>query len=121
MREGIPDDIISEIAPLGGIGGISRGMPPKEILDTIAKSHEILSEPIRLRILLALGRGKLCVCVLKKITSCPDTRLSYHLSALKRCGLVAAKRDRSFLKYYLTSQGKTITREVLKNIKHFES
>jgi ArsR family transcriptional regulator len=116
MPDQIPDEILCEIESLGGLKGLSERMPNRKKIERVAKHYEILSEPIRLQVLLALSQGKLCVCVLKKITSCPDTRLSYHLSFLKRHVLIASEREKSFLNYFLTEKGKVIIQDILHTI-----
>ena len=113
MRNRIPDEIEEEIACAGGVPGLSRRLPPRKTLGRIALLHGVLSDPVRLRLLLVLRERKLCVCVLKKIVSCPDTRLSYHLGILKRAGLVDSKRDRSYLHYSLTPSGKAVADAVM--------
>ena len=112
----IPEEILCEIKPLGGLRGLLERMPHKKNIELAAKYYEILSEPVRLQVLFALSQGRLCVCVLKKITSCPDTRLSYHLSALKRNNLIASEREKSFLKYFLTEKGKSISNDIFRTV-----
>ena len=65
-----------------------------------------LSDPLRVRILKALGIADLCVCVLVELLDCEYSRLSYHLGVLKRAGLVACTQDGTFLIYRLTKLGK---------------
>ena len=113
MRGTIPAEIAGEIACLGGLEGISEALPPMRVLNKVAAHHGVLSDRVRLQLLFALGKGTLCVCVLKKIISCPDSRLSYHLAILKRAGLVDFRRDRSYLRYFLTAEGKVVTAAVL--------
>lgn len=117
MTAKIPEEISCEIGPRGGIDGISKRLPAMKVLDAVALLHGILSDRVRLQLLLALREGGLCVCVLKKLSSCPDTRLSYHLSTLKRAGLVSSKRDRSFLRYSLTERGKKAVDKFLKELR----
>ena len=69
---------------MGGVCGLSQRLPPQNILGGIAALHGVLSDRVRLQLLLVLLEGKLCVCVLKRIVACPDTRLSYHLGVLKK-------------------------------------
>lgn len=112
MRSRIPVEIEDEIACVGGVTGLSRRLPPRKTLERIASLHGVLTDPVRLQLLLVLLERRLCVCVLKRIVSCPDTRLSYHLSILKRAGLVDSKRDRSFLHYFLTTGGKAVANAI---------
>ena len=117
MSSKIPDRIIEEIARFGGIEGILAGIPNQNKLSSLASSHEVLSSVIRIRLLLGLKKGELCVCVLKRITSCPDTRLSYHLSRLKKAGLVSSRRQKSFLKYSLTKSGRRVVNHLTVDLK----
>ena len=112
MRGKIPDEIAEEIACMGGVVGLSNKLPPRKALGKVAAIHGVLSDRVRLQLLLALLEGKLCVCVLKRIVACPDTRLSYHLGILKLAGLVDSKRDRSYLRYFLTTDGKAVAESI---------
>jgi DNA-binding transcriptional ArsR family regulator len=113
VRSKIPDEIADEIACLGGVDGLSDKLPSRRALGKVAALHGVLSDRVRLQLLLVLLEGKLCVCVLKRIVACPDTRLSYHLCILKRAGLVDSERDRSYLRYFLTAGGKAIAKEIV--------
>jgi DNA-binding transcriptional ArsR family regulator len=114
VRDRIPVEIEKEIACMGGVCGLSRKLPPRNSLGSIAVLHGVLSDRVRLQLLLVLLEGKLCVCVLKRIVACPDTRLSYHLGILKKAGLVKSERDRSYLHYFLTDEGRRVADGILK-------
>ncbi|MFW5734185.1 MAG: ArsR/SmtB family transcription factor, partial [Oceanidesulfovibrio sp.] len=51
-----------------------------------------LSEPVRLRILLLLEEGELCVCDLMAALEMPQSTVSRHVAQLKNAGLVAGQR-----------------------------
>ena len=72
----------------------------------ISKILGILSDPVRLHILLALAGQELCVCVLVEITDHKYSSLSYHLKLLKEIELVESMREGTFLLYRLTERGK---------------
>ncbi|MCE8424066.1 MAG: winged helix-turn-helix transcriptional regulator [Candidatus Methanoperedens sp.] len=72
----------------------------------ISKILGILSDPVRLHILLALAVQELCVCVLVEITDHKYSSLSYHLKLLKEMELVDSRREGTFLLYRLTGRGK---------------
>jgi len=114
MRGKIPEEIEEEIACMGGVYGLSRKLPSPRVLGDLAALHGVLSDLVRLQLLVVLLEKKLCVCVLKRIVACPDTRLSYHLSILKRAGLVDSERDRSYLHYFLTAEGRRVADGILK-------
>lgn len=69
-----------------------------------------LSDPLRVRILKALGIADLCVCVLVELLDCEYSKLSYHLGVLKRAGLVTCTQEGTFLIYHLTELGKQMIR-----------
>jgi DNA-binding transcriptional ArsR family regulator len=69
-----------------------------------------LSDPLRVRILKALGIADLCVCVLVELLDCEYSKLSYHLGVLKKAGLVACTQDGTFLIYHLTEVGEQMIR-----------
>ncbi len=79
---------------------IGRDMAP------ISKMLGILSDPVRLHILLALAVQELCVCVLVEITDHKYSALSYHLKLLKETELVDSRREGNFLLYRLTGRGR---------------
>lgn len=71
----------------------------------ISRMLGILSDPVRLHILLALAVQELCVCVLVEITDYKYSALSYHLKLLKEMELVDSRREGNFLLYSLTERG----------------
>lgn len=60
-----------------------------------------LSEPIRLRIMVMLTSGELCVCDLTELLGLPQSTVSRHMSRLKAVGLVADRRAGKWVHYYL--------------------
>ena len=63
-----------------------------------------LAEPTRLRLatLLALN-GETCVCELAAALDAPDFRISRHLTIMKDRGLVAARREGTWIHYRLAA------------------
>ncbi len=72
----------------------------------VSRVLDILSDPIRLHIMLALSVQELCVCVLVEITDYKYSALSYHLKLLKEMGFVESRREGNFLLYRLTERGR---------------
>lgn len=52
-----------------------------------------LADPVRLRIILLLRRQEQCVCHLTEALGLSQGTISYHMSTLKRAGLVRDRRD----------------------------
>ncbi|MDD2666369.1 MAG: metalloregulator ArsR/SmtB family transcription factor [Methanocellales archaeon] len=88
----------------------------EEDIRDVTSILQILSYPIRLHILRALGVKDLCVCVLVEITGHQHSALSYHLKKLTGADLINSKRDGNFLIYHLTDKGK----KVLKSLEHMK-
>ena len=65
-------------------------------LDSLHSSLKLLSEPLRLRLCALLGRSELAVHELVSITGLQQSRVSNHLSLLKRAGVVKDRREGSW-------------------------
>jgi DNA-binding transcriptional ArsR family regulator len=73
------------------------------VLQTTLK---LLSDPTRLRILALLSMEEISVQDLESITGLSQSRISNHLSLLKRAGLVQDRREGSWAFYRLATPGK---------------
>lgn len=60
-----------------------------------------ISEPIRLRILMLLLRGRLCVCEIEDALNEPEPKVSRHLSYLKASGLISSERSGRWVYYQI--------------------
>src|ERR1051325_2974904 len=65
---------------------------------TITKA---LSDPGRVRILLALRRGELCVCQITELFGLAPSTVSKHLSVLTHAGLVVPRKEERWVYYRL--------------------
>ena len=101
----IPQEVAESLSAVGGVPGIEDRLPSAEALDAASGVHQALSEPLRLRILLALAIQPLCVCVIKEIAGIADSKLSYHLNQLKKAGLIEGNQQGSWIIYRLTPLG----------------
>jgi len=88
------------------IKDLLKKLPKDRALANKSKIFHALSEPARMKILSALSVRTLCVCVLTEITKMKYSKLSYHLSVLKGCGLVSSKEDGNWIIYSITAPGK---------------
>ena len=64
-----------------------------------------LSHPTRIRILLILRDGPLCVCQLTSALGGATSTISAHLADLRRAGLVGESRRGKFVSYSLARAG----------------
>ena len=66
-----------------------------------ARLFAALSDPTRLRLLLALRGGELCACQLIGLVGLAPSTVSKHLALLRDAGLVAARKDGRWVHYRL--------------------
>ncbi|MBU1274303.1 MAG: metalloregulator ArsR/SmtB family transcription factor [Proteobacteria bacterium] len=78
-----------------------RDEPPAAELNRLAELYKAMGDPNRLRILLALRGGEMCVCDLAALTGVSDSAVSHALRRLKDLALVNNRRDGQMLYYSL--------------------
>jgi len=71
----------------------------------VARRFQALSDPTRLRILDLLAGGERCVCQLTEATGAAQSRLSFHLKALREAGLLRARRSGRWMYYSVDLEG----------------
>jgi ArsR family transcriptional regulator, arsenate/arsenite/antimonite-responsive transcriptional repressor len=67
----------------------------------IAQIYRALSEEMRLRILMLLTNGELCVCDIMAVLEEPQSKVSRHLAYLKHSGLIQGKRVGTWMHYFV--------------------
>ena len=67
----------------------------------ISKLLDAISPPARLEILQSLGLEEACVCHLEAKLGIRQAAISQHLMALRKLGLIKARRDGRFMYYSL--------------------
>ena len=60
-----------------------------------------LSDPGRVRILLSLRRGELCVCQITELFGLATSTVSKHLSILNQAGLILSRKTERWVYYRL--------------------
>jgi len=75
----------------------------------IAQIYKALSEQMRLRILMLLTHGELCVCDLMAVLNEPQSKVSRHLAYLKNSGLIQGKRVGTWMHYFVRDSLDTLT------------
>ena len=60
-----------------------------------------LADPIRLRVIEALGGGERCVCELTEALGLGQSKLSFHIKVLKDAGLLADRQSGRWIYYKL--------------------
>jgi ArsR family transcriptional regulator len=64
-----------------------------------------LADATRVRTLLALRQGELCVCQITELFGLAPSTVSKHLSILFRAGLVESRKDGRWIYYQLPGDG----------------
>jgi ArsR family transcriptional regulator len=73
-----------------------------------------LSDPGRVRILLALRPGELCVCQITELFGLAPSTVSKHLSVLHHAGLIVSRKSERWVYYRLPDRSASVVvREAL--------
>ena len=72
-----------------------------------------LADETRLRIVMLLLHGELCVCDLMAILDTPQSKLSRHLAYLKHSDIVSGRREGVWMHYFIKSQMNELYRDQL--------
>lgn len=73
-----------------------------------------LSDPSRVRVLLALRRGELCVCQITELFGLAPSTISKHLSVLHHAGLILSCKTERWVYYRLPDKSApVVVREAL--------
>ena len=109
----LPPDVEESLCRCGGITGLMGQLPGDDLLKRESALFRALADPLRLKILAMLAVQPLCVCVIKAVLGIADSKLSYHLSVLKKMGLIAGEAQGNWIIYRLTADGTAWTRQVI--------
>jgi len=60
-----------------------------------------LGQPVRIKILLAIGDDEACVCHLETLLGLRQAYISQHLMAMRNAGILTTRRDGRFIFYQL--------------------
>ena len=74
---------------------------PEHDLNRLALTYRVLGDPTRLRIVMALEGGEMCVCDLAAYLGLSESAVSHQLRRLKYLALVKNRRDGQILYYSL--------------------
>ncbi len=95
-----------------------RGVLAVGKIEEIALLFKAISDPGRIKILLALEHGEMCVCDLAAFLGVTESAVSHQLRTLRQLKLVANRREGAVLYYRLN---KKIANELLATaVKHIE-
>lgn len=101
----LPEEIKESLEKYGGVEGLLKMIPTEADILAGQAVHRALADQSRLKILALLKIQPLCVCVIKAALCMADSRLSYHLSVMKKAGLIRGEQQGNWIIYSLTDEG----------------
>jgi len=81
-----------------------KDMVSDRYLERLALTFKLLGDPTRVRIVMALMGGEMCVCDLAALTGVSESAVSHQLRRLKDLALVKNRRDAQTLYYSLDDE-----------------
>jgi DNA-binding transcriptional ArsR family regulator len=88
---------------------IKGWLPDDSEVRRVATLHGALADPSRLKILLALSRGELCVCDVSHVVGLSISATSHQLRLLRNLNLVSYRNDGKMAYYSLTGDAFVIS------------
>jgi ArsR family transcriptional regulator len=76
-------------------------MPSQDVMDRLSAFYKIMSDPTRLRLLIALEDGELCASDLANALDMSRSAVSHQLKSLKEARLVKTRREGKTIHYSL--------------------
>ena len=74
---------------------------------TVSRIFQALSDTNRLRTLLMLRQGAVCVCEITAVLDLAPSTVSKHLSILRQVGLIVAEKDGRWVNYRLATDAES--------------
>lgn len=68
-------------------------IPDEKTVNALSDTFKVLSDPTRLRILLAMGEEEVCVCCISELLGMSVSAVSHQLKTLRQAHLVKTRRD----------------------------
>lgn len=95
------DGCTAKVVDADRVAAVCERMPAASDLADTADVFGLLSDPNRLRLLVALLDGELCVCDLAAVTGQSESAVSHALRLLRAHRIVAARRSGRMAYYRL--------------------
>jgi DNA-binding transcriptional ArsR family regulator len=112
----IPPEIADSLCSCGGLEGLVEKIPPGEQIERMRGLYQACADPVRLKILCLLTIQPLCVCVIKAVIKIADSKLSYHLTILKKAGLIEGAQQGNYIIYNITPSGREFIGKELERV-----
>ncbi len=97
--------VCDEVQPHNGkIADTRRKLPEQDVVDALAETFKVFSDPGRVKMLIALSINELCVCDICEITGMSQSAASHQLRLLRAARLVRTRRDGKSIFYSLDDE-----------------
>ncbi|HUW32660.1 MAG TPA: metalloregulator ArsR/SmtB family transcription factor [Planctomycetota bacterium] len=90
------------------------------MIDTVG-FFRLLADETRLRILILLTRGELCVCDIMSVIGATQSKTSRHLAYLRSAGLVQDRREGLWIHYSLAKPTGVLQQRMFEWLRHAEN
>lgn len=90
------------------IAKTKAALPPEQEVMELAEAFGVLSHKTRLKMLLALAQGELCVCDVAHVVGLSLSATSHQLKTLRQHKLVSYRNDGRMAYYSLNGKGNEV-------------
>lgn len=88
----------------GRVKSARKAIQDDETLQGLTETFQVLSDPTRLKIAMALAKEELCVCDIAALLGVTDSAISHQLRLLKNLRLVKFRKDGKMVYYSLDDE-----------------
>lgn len=111
--------MLSRLEPVRARGPLAEPRVVAERRNVTVDAYRALADPVRLELLARVAAyGPICVCHLEEQLPYSQSRISKHLGALRRAGLVSARREGTWVYYETSEEMLSVAREFLDQLRH---
>ena len=79
-------------------------IPESQLVDSLAEIFKSLSDPTRLKIVIALSACELCVCDIAAVCNTSESAISHHLKTLRMLKIVQFRKEGKIVYYRLDDE-----------------
>lgn len=101
----VKNDICSQtVVNIEKVNSVRNELPEEVEINSLAELFKVLSDPTRLRIVLALAKEELCVCDLAVLVGLSVSAISHQLRVLRNLRLVKFRKEGKMVYYSLDDE-----------------
>lgn len=108
-EEGSHEAMEFDLEEVGGVAGLKKLRPGKQVLKRLEKMYSTLSSGNRIEILFFLNFLPLTPGDLSTVTGMAPSLLSFHLRKLERAGLIKGVKEGKQIVYSITDIGRALS------------